>query len=235
MNRLIKKLSPSAELAIILIIGFGYFIYSSTRIFLILNTGYSHPVSLNLTSYNNLYIVSYEVIALLIIGYILKVRHWKIADFNLKFVFKMIWIGLLIMIVERFISGFVLRILIEFSGVGNSSINQVHFNEQSNWIVILFFLVINSFYEEFILLGYLFKRLEKFHPAIIIGFSMVIRLLCHTYQGWAGIIQIIVFGLVFSIYYYKYKKLWPLIIAHGVGNLLVYLSLHFHWLEKLQQ
>jgi len=95
-------------------------------------------------------------------------------------------------------------------------------------------IIINSIYEEVLLIGYFFKRLESYHPVIVIGFSMLIRLSFHTYQGWMSLFSIIPLGLVFGYYYYKYKKLWPLIIGHGFWNLTAFLSMHFHWVEKIQ-
>jgi uncharacterized protein len=109
----------------------------------------------------------------------------------------------------------------------------VQYGLESNWISISLVIVINSVYEEFLLIGYFFKRLEKYHPAVVIGLSMLIRLSYHTYQGWMSLFSIIPVGLVFGYYYFKYKKLWPVIIAHGLLNLIVCLSMHFHWFEKL--
>jgi uncharacterized protein len=234
MNKLIKKLSPTTELIVILIIGFGLFIYSSTRSFFVVNSDYTHSWVYKITSQWNYSVVIYEIIALLIIIYILKVRDWKISDFNLTFTIRLIWIALLIMFIRNIISNIGFNILESFNIVDDSTVQHVRFGLDANWISISLMIIINSFFEEFILIGYFFKRLEKYHPVIIIGLSMLIRQLYHTYQGWISLLVILPTGLVFGYYYFKHKKLWPVIIAHGFSNLIAFLGMHFHWYEKLQ-
>jgi uncharacterized protein len=233
MNNLIRKLSPTTELITILIIGFGSFIYSSTRSFFLVNSDYTHSWMYELTSQGNYSILIYETIALLTIIYILKVRDWKISDFNLTFTFRLIWIALLIMLIRNFIGNVGFKILEAFKVVDDTTVNHIQFGLEANWISISLIIIINSIFEEFILIGYLFKRLDRYQPVIIIGVSILIRESYHTYQGWMSLFTILSMGLVFGFYYYKYKKLWPVIIAHGFSNLIACLSMHFHWYEKL--
>lgn len=233
MNELIRKITPAIEFLIVLLIGFGLLIYSSTRGFFIINSNYEHAWTYKLTSEGNFFIVIYEAIALMIILYILKVRNWSVSDFNLEFTFRMIWIALLLMFIRNFIGGIGFKIFELINIADKSTQKHVQFGLESNWISISLILIINSIYEEVLLIGYFFKRLEKYHPVIVIGFSMLIRLSYHTYQGWMCLFSIIPLGLVFGYYYYKYKKLWPLIIAHAFGNLIVFLGMQFHWAEKL--
>ena len=234
MNKLIKKLSPTTELITILIIGFGLFIYSSTCSFFVVNSDYTHSWTYKITSQSHFSIVIYEIVALLIIFYILKVREWKMSDFNLTFTFRLIWIALLIMFIRNLIGNVGFKILEAFQVVDDTTVKHVQYGLEANWISISLIIIINSIFEEFILIGYLFKRLEKYNPVIIIGLSMLIRQLYHTYQGWLSLIMILPTGLVFGYYYYKHKKLWPVIIAHGFSNLIAFLGMHFHWYEKMQ-
>lgn len=233
MNKLIRKLSPTIELLVVLTLGFGLFIYSSTRGFFVVNSNYNHSWTYKITSQGNISIVIYETIALLMILYILKIRNWKLSDFNLDFAFKMIGVGILLIFIRNIIGNITFKLFELGNVVNQSSAKHVQFGLESNWIIVSLIIVINSFYEEFILVGYFFKRLEKYHIAIVIGLSTIIRLSYHTYQGWMSLFFVVPMGLIFGIYYYKYKKLWPLIIAHGFGNLIAFLGMHFHWIEKL--
>ena len=234
MNKLIKELSPTTELITVLIIGFGLFIYSSTRSFFVVNSDYTHSWIYKITSQGNYSILIYEIIALVMIIYILKVRDWKITDFNLTFTFRLIWIALLIMFIRNIIGNVGFKIFEVFNIVDETTAKHVRYGLEANWISISLIIIFNSIFEEFILIGYLFKRLEKYHPVIIIGLSMLIRQLYHTYQGWISLFMILPTGLVFGYYYFKHKKLWPVIIAHGFSNLIVFLGMHFHWQDKLQ-
>jgi uncharacterized protein len=233
MNELIRKLTPRIELLVIMIFGFGLFIYSSTRGFFIVNSNYDKTWTYRLTSQGHFSIVIYETIALFAILYILKIRNWKVSDFNLEFTFKMIWVAILLILIRNIITNMGYKLFELINVVDRSTIQHVQYGLESNWISISLVIVINSVYEEFLLIGYFFKRLEKYHPAVVIGLSMLIRLSYHTYQGWMSLFSIIPVGLVFGYYYFKYKKLWPVIIAHGLLNLIVCLSMHFHWFDKL--
>lgn len=228
MNKLLNKLSPTIELLIVLILGFGLFIYSSTNSFLAVNSDFSHSWNFKITSLGHSIILIYETIALFIIVYILKVRGWKISDFNLEFTFRLIWIALLLVFVRNVVGTIAYKIFEHATVIDNSGAKHIQYGLKANWIVISLLIIINSVYEEFILIGYLFKRLERYHPAIIIGLSTLIRMSYHTYQGWMGIIYIIPTGLIFGCYYYRYKKLWPLILAHGLMNLFVFLNMQFN-------
>jgi len=232
MNNLIRKFSPAIELWIVLILGFGLPIYFSTRGFLIVNSDYNRSWTLKITNHGEFSVVIYEIIALFIILYILKVRDWRCSDFNLEFTFRIIWTALLIIFVRNIIGSIGYKIFELANIVDKTTPNRVQYALKANWISLSLIIVINSVYEEFLLIGYFFKRLEKFHPAIVIGLSMLIRISYHTYQGWMSLFIIVPTGLVFGYYYYKYKKLWPLIIAHAFWNLFTFLTMHFHWFEK---
>jgi len=138
------------------------------------------------------------------------------------------------MFIRNIIGNVGFKILEIFKVVDDTTAKHVQYSLEANWISISLIIIINSIFEEFILIGYLFKRLEKYHPVIIIGISMLIRQLYHTYQGWLSLVMILPTGLVFGYYYYKHKKLWPVIIAHGFSNLIAFLGMHFHWYEKMQ-
>ncbi len=222
------------ELILILVIGFGLFIYSSTRSFFVVNSDYSHSWIYKITSQGHYSIVIYETIALLIIIYILKIRDWKLSDFNLTFTIRLIWVALLIMFIRNIFGNIGFKILESFSVIDDSATRHVQYGLEANWFSIFLTIIINSIYEEFILIGYFFKRLEKYHPVIVIGLSMLIRQSYHTYQGWTSLIAILPTGLIFGFYYYKYKKLWPVIMAHGFSNLIAYIGMHYHWYDKIQ-
>ncbi len=54
--------------------------------------------------------------------------------------------------------------------------------------------------------------------------SIAIRLSYHLYQGPAGIVSIIPFGFLFAFWYARTGRLWPIIIAHAMYDLLGLMS-----------
>ncbi|WP_430812969.1 MULTISPECIES: CPBP family intramembrane glutamic endopeptidase [unclassified Carboxylicivirga] len=218
------------ELIIVLMLGFGFLAYNSTLSFLY---GYTSK-EIQVTDYGTYYNTLYQIIILTIIGVFLKYRGWKLSDFNLNFKFRMIFIAVLLFYITNFLINITFGIsTILGSDVINSG-NKPNLTINADWLSLTMIIVINSIYEELLLIGYLFKRLERLNPVLVIIFSMLVRLSFHTYQGWYLLISIPAIALVFGIYYINFKKLWPLIIAHGINNLLAFLSIHYQWQEKLQ-
>lgn len=228
INQWIKHLSPLAELILVLIVGFGVGIYSSTRGFFIVTSTFEHSWTYQFTSLGEYSLVIYELFALLMIGYLLKVRDWSLKDFNLDFTFRLIWTGLLLMFARNLIGGICYKLLTLANVVDDVSAKHVQFKLNADWFSIVLVIMINSVYEEVLFIGYFFKRLEKYSPVWIIGFSLLLRTLLHTYQGYIMLFSIVPMGLVFGYYYYRYRKLWPLIIAHGLINIMAFSAMHFH-------
>ena len=156
------------------------------------------------------------------------------SDFNLRLKFNMLFVAFLLLFLRGIIGNLGMT-LFDYSDVDTSQWeNSKGVSLHANWITMWLIVVINSIFEEFLLIGYLFKRLEKYNPVIVITISMLIRLSFHTYQGWISLVSIIPMGIVFGFYYYKFHQLWPLVIAHGLNNLFVFMSIHYQWFEKLQ-
>lgn len=227
INQWIKNLSPLAELIIVIIVGFGVFIYSSTRGFFIVTSTFDHTWTYKFTSLGGYSLVIYELFALLIIGYLLKVRDWSLKDFNFDFTFRLIWIGLLLMFARNMIGGICYKLFILVNVMDEAAAKHVQFGLNADWLSTALIIVVNSVYEEVLFIGYIFIRLEKYSPIWIIGFSLLLRASLHTYQGIIMLFSIVPMGLVFGYYYYRYRKLWPLIIAHGLINIIAFSTMHF--------
>jgi membrane protease YdiL (CAAX protease family) len=82
-------------------------------------------------------------------------------------------------------------------------------------LVVIAVSIVNPIFEEALLCGYMVTALKgRAHWGIAAGLSIGIRILCHVYQGIVGIIFIVPFGLIFTWWYWRYGRLWPLIVAH---------------------
>ena len=80
--------------------------------------------------------------------------------------------------------------------------------------------------EEFIMVGYLFKRLDALgwskNRQILV--SAGIRGLYHLYQGYGGLVGNFAMGLIFGWLYKKYGRLQVLVIAHFILDALTYVG-----------
>ncbi|HET6560197.1 MAG TPA: type II CAAX endopeptidase family protein [Prolixibacteraceae bacterium] len=232
VNNWLKELSWRSELALVLLLGFGLFIYNSTRGLFIIASNSQQSLWFNLTSKGNYATVVYELIAFFLIAYILKIRGWTLKDFNLQLTVRLFYVAFLLMVLRNLIGGFSFKFFELIQVTDEKTIQQVQFSLKADWVSLALIVVINSVFEEFLLVGYLFKRLEAYHPFLIIGCGILIRMLFHSYQGTMMLFSIIPMGLVFGYYYYRYRKIWPLVIAHGMINILVFVNLYFQSLHR---
>ena len=170
-----------------------------------------------MSSSHFIYTSTYEVISFSIIVFILFRRNYKFNDFDFEFSFKLLGVAIILFLIVKYTYGSIFLILKHF--IKADSMNYLKFKYSAGTVSVISVLVINSFYEEFLLNGYLFKILANYKSKFIILLSVGLRMSYHTYQGWIGLVSVLVIGIVFSLYYLKYAKLWPIIIAHGLINL----------------
>ena len=124
--------------------------------------------------------------------------------------------------------------------VGHHSINQqFHFlvGNTTALIGVALLLLINSgFGEETLFRGYLFERLRKLlgntrlaTAAIILLTSAIFGLAHYPEQGWVGVMQSSMTGMVFGTTFAITGRIWPIMWAHAAFNLMaiaiIYLDL----------
>ena len=70
--------------------------------------------------------------------------------------------------------------------------------------------------EEVIVVGYLVTRLRQtgWGIAATVAFSSLLRGSYHLYQGFGGFLGNAIMGVVFALFFLRFRRLWPLIIAH---------------------
>lgn len=76
--------------------------------------------------------------------------------------------------------------------------------------------------EEVIVCGYMIRRLEQVGwrmPAAVTA-SAVLRGGYHLYQGWGGFAGNLALGLFFGAVFARWRRTWPLVIAHTCVDLL---------------
>ena len=84
----------------------------------------------------------------------------------------------------------------------------------------------NGFLEEVLVVGYLLTRLDqlKVPPVIAIAISAVLRGSYHLYQGFGGFLGNALMGAVFAWVFRRTRRLWPLVIAHSLLDITVFVG-----------
>lgn len=216
-----KTTGTFLEFLFVVFIGFGIFIYASTHALLLRDKGIT-------PTYDNgsfAGVLLYECIALCLISLVLKYRKWTISDFNLTFRLSYIPVALLLVLIRFFLSYSGTKAMVLFGMEASSA----HF--ETGFFSLFCMILINSFFEEVLLIGYLFKRFENYHPLFPLLISFLLRASFHTYQGWGMLPAVFSLAMVLGCYYLRYRKLWPVILAHAFGNVFNFLNYHYQWIS----
>jgi membrane protease YdiL (CAAX protease family) len=84
----------------------------------------------------------------------------------------------------------------------------------------------NAWAEEVLVVGYLITRLNQLgwrqYTALLA--AAVLRGSYHLYQGFGGFVGNLVMGLVFGFYWQRTKRLWPLVIAHTILDVVAFVG-----------
>jgi membrane protease YdiL (CAAX protease family) len=84
----------------------------------------------------------------------------------------------------------------------------------------------NAILEEVIVVGYLMTRLKSFGWSVvtIVACSAVLRGSYHLYQGFGAFVGNAVMGVVFALFFVKYKRVMPLIVAHSILDIVAFVG-----------
>jgi membrane protease YdiL (CAAX protease family) len=104
--------------------------------------------------------------------------------------------------------------------------------------VLILAAVENAVLEEVIVVGYLITRLREFglRLPLIVASSAILRGSYHLYQGFGAFVGNAVMGVLFALFFVRYKRVMPLIVAHSlldIGAFVGYTLLPKAWLSWL--
>ena len=95
----------------------------------------------------------------------------------------------------------------------------------------------NGAAEEVLVVGYLLIRMRQlgWSPAAAVTASALLRASYHLYQGFGGGLGNLAMGLVFALWWMRTRRLWPLILAHTLLDVVAFLGYavlapHVTWL-----
>jgi len=77
--------------------------------------------------------------------------------------------------------------------------------------------IVKAVFEEILVCGYVVQSLRgRFGVALAANVSIALRMSFHLYQGPAAFLTYALFGLLFTLFYVRTGRLWPLIVAHAL-------------------
>ena len=96
----------------------------------------------------------------------------------------------------------------------------------------------NAIVEEVIVVGYLMTRLRQMGTRlwVVIACSAVLRGSYHLYQGFGAFVGNAVMGVVFALFFLRFKRVMPLVVAHTLLDIFAFVGytlLPKEWLDWL--
>ncbi|BFU47853.1 CPBP family intramembrane glutamic endopeptidase [Krasilnikovia sp. MM14-A1004] len=96
----------------------------------------------------------------------------------------------------------------------------------------------NAVLEEVIVVGYLMTRLRQigWQLPLVVGASAVLRGSYHLYQGFGAFVGNAIMGVVFALFFVRFKRVMPLIVAHSILDIAAFVGYSLlppswlHWL-----
>jgi membrane protease YdiL (CAAX protease family) len=209
MSEIVKGLSVRTEACIVLSISFGLWFIQCTRVLILYLTSDQTPPEPWITNETIVFLVVYQVVILLVVFSIARLRGWSFSTFGLQISWKLTGIGLLL--------GAAACSVLVILPVGILG----HIRGQITWPFLIAALIVNPFFEEALEVGYVFHVLRRYGAWFVVVASALLRAIFHLYLGPAGFVAVLVFGLLAGAVYWKWRQLWPLFVAHSLSDLAV--------------
>ena len=221
MRERILKWSQRTETVLVLLIGFGTAIPRSlyTLLFPERAFGRSAPP---INGPHLLWTLGYEIAVGAALAGFLYMRGWTPKRLGLQLQRRdPLWALALLLITYTAYYVLSLAVVSVWPGFYQLAVNTHLVAAHIAWPILVAISIVNPLFEEVFLCGYVVAALkDKAGAAVAINVSAGIRLLCHLYQGPVGVMSLVPEGLVFATWFARTGRLWPLIAAHALQDLL---------------
>ena len=215
MRRFIRSLSDRTEFVLVIIICFAYPIFASLY-FLVSGTR-----RIELTTDRVLRGIAVEVLTLCVLALFLRARGWRIGRLGLQFSWKAAAAGIPV---------FVLYLLLYW--IAATFVLMAYPAARSVWVfqlvprapfyLLVTFIIINSLFEELAVTAYVIESLSRDGAAVAITASGLLRFAYHLDQGPLASFSILPLGLLFAAMYWRWRNIWPLMVAHTIANVVAF-------------
>jgi membrane protease YdiL (CAAX protease family) len=162
-----------------------------------------------------------ELIGLAMLGYVLSRSGRRIANLGLRWSYQDIGVGLLLACISyaTYFVGSLFVQVAHYAIYGSYSYGPSgndFFAHPS--VVVIPFTLLNPFFEELIVRAYLMTEVVQLtgSAALAVVVSVLVQSSYHLYYGWVGAISIAFSFLPLAIYFARWKRALPIVVAHGI-------------------
>lgn len=166
-------------------------------------------------------ITKYELTAGLLAALFLWARGWSILDFQISLSWLATACAIPLVVVDLYLQAIVSALLDDVVG-GGAQLDQLVYSIKVSLHWAITASVVNGAFEELVLVGYVMRRFRVLGFGTALGVSVLLRSMLHFYQGPSGVAGITAMGILFGSYYWFFGRLWTLMLAHMLLDLLAF-------------
>ena len=205
---MLRRLSPVEELLLVNLICFGPFAAIS-----IVEMA-ERKTMIVFDDRRALTILGIELVCGTLALLLLRARGWKFSDLGFRVTLPHTLGGMLLLIGSTILIGSVVQIVHAATGINLDAVTS--FEAKLTWPVLIALTLVNPLYDELFLVAYNVEAAKGNGAAFAITLSAAVRLLCEVEQGPIASVTILPLGLIFAFAYWRWRAVWPLIVAHAV-------------------
>jgi membrane protease YdiL (CAAX protease family) len=220
MRQYLQALPLGAEFAIVILGGFGFF-FLGAFVMVLTKTGAGDAGSTGVyTSGHLIQLIVYELPVGLALLAFLRLRGWSLERLGVRFSagetlagFGLAFVAELACYVPLIAVALAFPASVEAMSAAQATPGGF------GLATVIVLCIVNPIFEETFVCGYVITVLkERSDAPTAVMISTAIRLLYHLYQGPLAFFGIVPFGLVVAGWYAGSGRLWPVIVAHAIGD-----------------
>ena len=220
VKSLIRNLSVPAEFFLVLSLWIGITVISRTAMIVgklrQAPTWTTAPQTIQIRNSDLLGHAVFELLTLAAVLWIGRIRGWSLKSFGLRPTWKWTAIGILLFFATGFTARFIGMLLENLAPSLYPSVLQAHVVSELGLPVIVLISVVNPVFEEALWGGYFVHTLKRYGMWVAVLASAVLRTFCHAHLGIRALVSILPMGLIYGVVYWRWRQLWPLVVAHSL-------------------
>jgi membrane protease YdiL (CAAX protease family) len=213
------------ELCLVLFISFGGSLYNG--IYYLNHSLTAVPV---ITTGRALYTAAQSAATIILLGYVLARTGRKFRDIGLRWSFRDVGVGIVVLIVAVVALVAVYRTYfdIHYAIYGAAPVRHraSEFFGHFRYAMLPYFLI-GPIHEELIVRAYLMTEIRELTGSVTLAglASLVLQFSYHLYYGWWGALTVTGMFLILTLYFAGWRRALPIIVAHELYDMFAILHL----------
>ena len=214
MKSFIRNLSAPAEFFLVVLVCFWWGIAGSIRALVSRLWGVNPAAAF--TDRGALTLVILELSSLAVTFWIARIRGWSFRSLDLHPAWRSTGTGILLCIAiasVRYVSA------VLTNAVFPGAVHLLPVPSHVSLPLLILTLAINPVFEEMIETAYFVRSLERYGMWGAVLASALFRAFLHAHLGANAVVVVFPIGLIFGFAYWRWRQLWPLVVAHALFDL----------------